>query len=63
MMLIMYHPDRGEAGELSKAKNLVEMLGLGETLIGGSYLTLVRNLRMILTKMTTAVTKITVDLY
>ena len=46
-----------------KAKNPVAILGLGETLEGGSYLTLARSLITILTKMTTVVTKIIDDLY
>jgi len=45
-----------------KAKNPVAILGLGETLEGVIYLTLARSLIMILTKMTTAVTKIIDDL-
>ena len=45
-----------------KAKNQVAILGLGETLEGGRYLTLARSSITILTKMTTAVTKIIVDL-
>ena len=45
-----------------RAKNHLGILGLEEILLGGRFLTLAKSLRMILTKMTTAATKITVDL-
>lgn len=63
MLLAMYQPDQAETGELLKAKNPVAILGLGETLEEDSYLTLARSPIMILTKMTTVVTKIIDDLY